>query len=72
MSNRKYHSHLHTPHLRIGSRHVLMSFLKSNDEVIDLVCSGMFAERRAFFLTSSLSLSKVLSFAKSLLATLEL
>ena len=40
MFKRKFHSHLHLLHLHIGPRHVLMNFLNSNDEVVDLIYSG--------------------------------
>ena len=32
-----FHSHLHTLHLHFDSGHVLMNFLNSNDEVVDLL-----------------------------------
>ena len=34
---RNFHSHLHMLHLHFGPGHVLMNFLDSNDEVIDLI-----------------------------------
>ena len=40
MFKRKFHSHLHTLHLDFGPGHVLMNFLNSNDEVVDLKYSG--------------------------------
>ena len=36
MFTREFHSHLHTLHLYFGTGHVLMNFLNSNNEVIDL------------------------------------
>ena len=40
MFKRKFHSHLHTPHLCFGPGHVLMNFLNSTNEVVDLLYSG--------------------------------
>ena len=40
MSKNKSHSHLHTLHLHIGPGNVLINFLNSNDEVVDLIYSG--------------------------------
>ena len=40
MFKRKFHSHLHTLHLYFGPGHVLMNFLNSNNEVVDLIYSG--------------------------------
>ena len=36
MFTREFHSHLHTLHLYFGTGHVLMNFLNSNNEVVDL------------------------------------
>ena len=41
MFKRKFHSHLHTLHLYFGPGHVLMIFLNFNNEVVDLIYSGM-------------------------------
>ena len=40
MFERKLHSHLHTLHLHFGPDHVLMNFLNSNNDVVDLMYSG--------------------------------
>ena len=37
---RKFHSHLQTLHLHIGPGHALMTFLNSNDQVVDLIYLG--------------------------------
>ena len=41
MFKRKFHSHLHTLHLYFGPGHILMIFLNFNNEVVDLMYSGM-------------------------------
>ena len=50
MFKRKSHSHLHTLQLHFGPGHVVMNLLNSNNEVVDLICSGnmfhMFAPAR--------------------------
>ena len=40
MFKRKFHSHLHTLHLYFGPDYILMNFLNSNNEVVDLIYSG--------------------------------
>ena len=40
MFKKKFHSHLHMLHLYFGQGNVLMSFLNSNNEVVDLIYSG--------------------------------
>ena len=40
MFKRKFQSQLHTLHLHFGHGHVLMNFLNSNNEVVDLIYSG--------------------------------
>ena len=39
MYKRNFHSYLHTLHLHIGAGHVLMNFLNSIIEVVDLIYS---------------------------------
>ena len=41
MFKRKYNSHLHTLHLYFGPGQILMIFLNFNNEVVDLIYSGM-------------------------------
>ena len=40
MFKRKVHSHLHMLHLHFGPGNVLMNFLNSNNEVVDLIYLG--------------------------------
>ena len=40
MFKRKFQSQLHTLHLHFGHGYVLMNFLNSNNEVVDLIYSG--------------------------------
>ena len=41
MFKRKFDSHLHALHLYFGPGHVLMIFLNFNNEVVDLIYSGI-------------------------------
>ena len=40
MFKRKFRSHLRTLHLYFGPGHVLMNFLNSDNEAVDLIHSG--------------------------------
>ena len=51
MSKRTSHFHFYTLHLHIVPGLVLMNFLNSNDEVVDLVYSGNVFPRLFYFQT---------------------